>query len=325
MQKLIGSTYWYIAWQTLFKTSPPEERHGVLAAISNHDPSQPQTNQAITHEKIMPPNPIFQSPSRFLLIASIGNLSAPYTLTRHSAGHTLLDAVEPLLYERIGLRHAASSPITASKKQTLFYETYKCPSLMNISGPPVLRKLRQWMQDYRRVHQTLISSTPQAAENTTADDGTVLAVCRGSSSSSSSSSSLIDIDISRVKPVFRPTLVILHDELEAKPGAIQLKRGDARSASLRGHRGLISVFESLSGAGLLAKDPRVVAGVGESSRDTDELAVLRVGFGIGRPNTRERDAVSEYVLTTMSEQELRMVRAAAPTVVELLVREMYRT
>ncbi|KAL1995232.1 hypothetical protein VTN49DRAFT_1419 [Thermomyces lanuginosus] len=270
----------------------------------------------------MPPNPVFQSPSRFLLIASIGNLAAPYTLTRHSAGHTLLDAVEPLLHERIGLRHAASNPIATitSKKQTLFYETYKCPSLMNISGPSVLRKLRQWMQDYRRVHQTLLSSSPPTANTTNPDEGIILSVRRGSSSTS-----LIDIDISRLKSVFRPTLVILHDELEAKPGAIQLKRGDARSASLRGHRGLISVFESLSGAGLLAKDPRVVAGVGEGSQDNEELAVLRVGFGIGRPDTRERDAVSEYVLTKMSEQELQMVKAAAPTVVELLVREMYRT
>jgi PTH1 family peptidyl-tRNA hydrolase len=110
------------------------------------------------------------------------------------------------------------------------------------------------------------------------------------------------------------TLVILHDELESPLGKVRVKRGGPEVASLRGHRGLISVFESLRGKGLYP----VRAQQGG-------LSVLRVGIGIGRPETREKGAVADYVLTAMSPTELAAVHRAAGPVVELIAEEMYRT
>src|SRR6267378_7719346 len=74
---------------------------------------------------------------RSLFIASIGNLTAPYILSRHSAGHTLLKAMEPVLLDRIGFAHP-------------FYQTWQCPSLMNVSGPALTRRLKAWLAEQRR-------------------------------------------------------------------------------------------------------------------------------------------------------------------------------
>jgi len=83
-----------------------------------------------------------KAPRRFLFIASIGNLPAPYTLTRHSAGHTFISHIEPLLRDRVGYVHAALP------SHPLFYTTWKCPVLMNVSGPSVLSRLRTWLKDH---------------------------------------------------------------------------------------------------------------------------------------------------------------------------------
>lgn len=113
----------------------------------------------------------------------------------------------------------------------------------------------------------------------------------------------------------KPTLVILHDELESPLGKVRIKRGGAEAASLRGHRGLISIMEVLRGKGLYP--PR-------TPEENTGLSVMRVGVGIGRPDSRERESVADYVLTKMSPKELAAVRAAADPVVELLLEELYR-
>jgi peptidyl-tRNA hydrolase, PTH1 family len=203
---------------------------------------------------------------RFLFIASIGNLRAPYTFTRHSAGHTLLTALEPLLLERI--------------HPQILYQTWQCPSLMNVSGPPLTRRLKTWLSDRRKILRS-----------------------KGSGH-----------DAVR----FQPILVILHDELEAGLGQLKVRRGGPNQASLRGHRGLISVMESLHGAGL---DPQRRRG---SWADDVDLAILRIGVGIGRPASRRPEDVADYVLAGMSRQELVAVQAAAEPVVDILVDELYR-
>lgn len=111
------------------------------------------------------------------------------------------------------------------------------------------------------------------------------------------------------------TLVILHDELEAPLGKVRVRRGGAEQASLRGHRGLISTMESLRGKGLYPAQPL---------SQGPELSIMRIGVGIGRPESRERGSVADYVLTKMNHTELTAVRAAADSVVELLVEELYR-
>ncbi|GAB1200575.1 hypothetical protein APSETT444_009949 [Aspergillus pseudonomiae] len=116
-----------------------------------------------------------------------------------------------------------------------------------------------------------------------------------------------------------PTLVILHDELEAPLGKVRVKRGGPEKASLRGHRGLISIMESLRGKGLYP--PRTSPG---ENRSQEDLSVLRIGVGIGRPSTRDRGDVADYVLTEMNNTEMAAVRAAAGPVLDILADEIYR-
>lgn len=54
------------------------------------------------------------------------------------------------------------------------------------------------------------------------------------------------------------------------------------------------------------------------------MAILRIGIGIGRPTSRERNAVADYVLSKMGPQEMQALTEAVPEVVEVLVQEMYR-
>lgn len=122
-------------------------------------------------------------------------------------------------------------------------------------------------------------------------------------------------------PGLPATLVILHDELEERLGSVRVKRGGPEEASLQGHRGLLSVFESLRGRGVYPFDEtkcRIKEGV--PPRD---LSVLRVGFGIGRPESREKDDVADYVLTDMSPRELEAVERAAKFVFHTLNREFF--
>jgi PTH1 family peptidyl-tRNA hydrolase len=50
---------------------------------------------------------------------------------------------------------------------------------------------------------------------------------------------------------------------------------------------------------------------------------LRIGIGIGRPESRNRDDVSRYVLADMGPRELLAIRRAASPVVDVLVNELY--
>ncbi|CRG88573.1 hypothetical protein PISL3812_05604 [Talaromyces islandicus] len=249
--------------------------------------------------------PLYRCPRRFLFIASIGN-PAPYTGTRHSAGHVLLDALQAPLQERIGLTSSGSVGDTG---KSIFYTMWKSPALMNVSGPPVLRQFRSWLANRQQFFDTAFAaaaSQPSAAESSESQPQTKR-LFKGSGLSP------IDVD-ARDLTRFRPTLVILHDELEAAPGKIKVRMGGPEQASLRGHRGLISIIESFRGARLLTPKREGPAGV----------SILRIGIGIGRPVSRERDAVADYVLGKLSPRDLEAVQRVVPEVVDLLVKEMYR-
>lgn len=175
---------------------------------------------------------------------------------------------------------------------------------MNVSGPPVLRQLKTWLADRKKYFDSLIHTH-------TPEEGSMQLL-------KSSSLEPITIDTRGLTQRFRPTLVILHDELEARPGQVKIRRGGPQQASLRGHKGLISIMESLRGAGLLSS-----AAAAAKSNQTS-MAILRIGIGIGRPISRERNAVADYVLTKMGPQEMQALKEAVPEVVEALVQEMYR-
>jgi PTH1 family peptidyl-tRNA hydrolase len=101
-------------------------------------------------------------------------------------------------------------------------------------------------------------------------------------------------------------LVVLHDELELPLGQLKLKSGNS---SAKGHNGIKSVQSSLQGAGLL-----------------DRLGpnFVRVGVGIGRPVSRERDDVSQYVLGQMTSSEKGKIESAVDVLEGLLAKEAER-
>lgn len=182
----------------------------------------------------------------------------------------------------------------------------------------MLRQLKSWLTDRRKYFDTLIPNhnhNNNTAPGQSSNDMQLL---------KSASSEPITVDTRVLAQRFRPTLVILHDELEAKPGQIKIRRGGPQQASLRGHKGLISIMESLRGAGLLSSPSPSTTSTTTGAKSATSMAILRVGIGIGRPTGRERNAVADYVLSKMGAQEMQALTEAVPEVVEVLVQEMYR-
>lgn len=196
---------------------------------------------------------------------------------------TSLGNPKPYLRTRHSAGHIlldALTPLLSSILPANLYKTWRSPSLMNVSGP----KLARQVDSFRNEHQHAL-----------------LATGPGTGSGLS------------------PTLVILHDELEAALGKVTVKMGGPEKASLKGHRGLVSVFESLRGKGLYPP-PSPQTSLGGSPG----LAVMRVGIGIGRPASREKGRVADYVLSDMSAHEVQAVTNAAGFVVKVLEKEVYR-
>lgn len=79
-------------------------------------------------------------------------------------------------------------------------------------------------------------------------------------------------------------MVVVHDELECKLGEVKVKKGDA---SPKGHNGLKSVKEQLRGQ-----------------------EWWRIGVGIGRPETRDPNVVSDFVLRKMGGVERARIEGA---------------
>jgi PTH1 family peptidyl-tRNA hydrolase len=86
-----------------------------------------------------------------------------------------------------------------------------------------------------------------------------------------------------------PRLVIVHDELEKELGAVSVRTD--HKASARGHNGLKSLMASMP-----------------------EERFVRIGVGIGRPDSRERDAVSNYVLRKATQREVQTLEQASKEV-----------
>lgn len=87
-------------------------------------------------------------------------------------------------------------------------------------------------------------------------------------------------------------LVVLHDELESPLGRVKVKIG----GSVRGHKGLRSVVDQLGGA----------------------KEFVRVGVGIGRPDSRKPEDVIRFVLRKISQEEMAAVTEAAAEVLVIL-------
>lgn len=101
-------------------------------------------------------------------------------------------------------------------------------------------------------------------------------------------------------------LVVLHDELEASSGTVKLRRGDS---SPKGHNGIKSVQASLKLAGLLSS-------MGDR--------FIKIGIGIGRPLSREKDDVSAWVLGQLTGAEKNKIEAATESLSAVINSEIAR-
>lgn len=91
----------------------------------------------------------------------------------------------------------------------------------------------------------------------------------------------------------RARLVVLHDELEKPLGNVSLKT--TQGASAKGHNGLKSIMS------VIGKTP-----------------FMRIGIGIGRPESRTSDDVARYVLKKMTAMEKTRVEDSVDEVIQKL-------
>ena len=86
-------------------------------------------------------------------------------------------------------------------------------------------------------------------------------------------------------------LVVVHDELESEIGKLRMKS----QGSPKGHNGLKSCIQSLGGPNF-----------------------IRLGVGIGRPESRDSKVVADYVLRKMTTMEKKKIIGSVEAVLSLL-------
>ena len=99
-------------------------------------------------------------------------------------------------------------------------------------------------------------------------------------------------------------LVVLHDELETAPGQLKARPG---SGTAKGHNGIKSVQASLKGA-------NEMQGLGNR--------FVKIGIGIGRPVSREKDDVSAFVLGQVTAKERQGIEGKVDELDMILRQEM---
>lgn len=100
-------------------------------------------------------------------------------------------------------------------------------------------------------------------------------------------------------------IVILHDELESAPGTLKVRRGPT---SAKGHNGIKSIQDSFSGGGVL--------------KQLGENRFIKIGIGIGRPQSRDKNEVSGYVLGQLTGKEKKDIADKADELVGILQLEV---
>ena len=123
-----------------------------------------------------------------------------------------------------------------------------------------------------------------------------------------------------------PRLAILHDELERPLGSVVQRNG---SMSARGHNGLRSIMQAFQGGGkgLKMKSGGLkgkggdsnMSGTSSRQQSISNSRIVRIGIGIGRPNSRNGLDVSRYVLRQIGRGERMAVEGAAEEVLRVLM------
>jgi PTH1 family peptidyl-tRNA hydrolase len=260
-----------------------------------------------------------------LFVASLGN-PAPYHQTLHSAGHILLRALGAYLQCPIPKadRELGKAFVTHGRlanEQRTNVTLWESPSVMNVSGPPLLAAYRAWLKR-EGISSPVIP--PQPNPNGRPLEGRDL------------------IKALKNRPqLVRPSLnlVLLHDELDLVPGKIRT-RFLGGEASSRGHNGVKSVVAELIRAKYLNSEnapgmswydadklPAVEEGqdvaaqvdAAEDGRIWPAPVLMRVQVGIGRPGgSRDSAVVASHVLSTMCDSQMNRTCAQAPILAQFL-------
>lgn len=118
-------------------------------------------------------------------------------------------------------------------------------------------------------------------------------------------------------------LIVLHDDLELKPGKLNVRRGDLRLSS-RGNNGLKSLVATLQKKEHLEMIQNKMPGASNESSKPSSLSLTRIGIGIGRPQSRDPTEVADYVLAELSEEEIMTALGLIGHLVEILDDEVLR-
>ena len=173
-----------------------------------------------------------------LFVASLGN-PAPYTETLHSAGHILLRALAttlqaPYFNLNPALGDGLTTEATLRNEQRTRVTLWQSPSFMNESGPALVQAYRAWLKEHKHDIADSLLMPPKTIRDMT--PGNMVWGMREN------------------PELYRPRLrlVLVHDELEAVPGKFKVMYGGAER-SAKGHRGVISVVDTLVKKGLLSQ------------------------------------------------------------------------
>ncbi|OAX82492.1 hypothetical protein ACJ72_03162 [Emergomyces africanus] len=278
-----------------------------------------------------------------LFLASIGNPPPRWHKTLHSAGHILLRALAHHLdapLEPLGPYSPPAHPPPrdypgpyTARTQLPHTRTpltlWQSPTLMNVSGPTLVRTYEKWCAEKGvavggRVGLTKTSTAAGGANIDIASEGSQ---CEPGQKPNEAK---LPQKGNNINPKPIPlNLILLHDDLELSPGKLSVRRGGA-SLSARGHNGIKSVVNSLVKAGILtaargALKRKAGGGVvvgGAGAIDPTRFQLTRIGVGIGRPASREPEEVAEYVLGRMPDRQVEVTEGLVEDLVMILEKEV---
>ncbi|PGH32835.1 PTH1 family peptidyl-tRNA hydrolase [[Emmonsia] crescens] len=281
------------------------------------------------------------SPNPPLFLASIGNPPPRWHKTLHSAGHILLRALAQHLDAPLQPMAPYSLPAHppprdhpgpyTARTQLPHTRTpltlWQSPSLMNVSGPTLIRTYEKWCAERGGAIGGVVGITKTSAAAAGAN------IIREDSQSQSQTPQapsetkhVKGNNNNDTKPI-PLNLILLHDDLELSPGKLSVRRGGA-SLSARGHNGIKSVVNSLVKAGMLTaargagkkKGGGVISSAG--AIDPTRFQLTRIGVGIGRPASREPEVVAEYVLGRMPDRQVEVTEGLVEELVRILEKEV---
>ncbi|KAF1839026.1 peptidyl-tRNA hydrolase [Decorospora gaudefroyi] len=165
--------------------------------------------------------------------------------------------------------HSAGHHLTASLSASKNYQPFT-KGLSGLVSRPQNTHMQFGLLGYKRV----ASDKPDAADDWTFWQSPSLMNVSGSHVKRAYSEWLRSIRLAAGNAGFEGRLVVVHDELEAQLGKVSVRDG---ASSAKGHNGIKSCQQQLG-----------------------RVRWWRVGVGIGRPDSRDPDVVSKYVLGKMT-------------------------